>query len=93
MPASEASESARGRLAPEMLLYGFVRAVGRFTTSGLDKEALARSDDDSDFDRRVLTADWGTAVFEALNWSVTLDERLRHELDLGIGPRISRGVA
>jgi hypothetical protein len=76
-----------------MLLYGFVRAVGRFTTSGLDKEALARSDDDSDFDRRVLTADWGTAVFEALNWSVTLDERLRHELDLGIGPRISRGVA
>ncbi len=64
-----------------MLLYGFVRAVGRFTRSGLSDEALPDSDDASDLDRKVLAAEWETAVFEALNWSVTLDERLRHDLD------------
>jgi hypothetical protein len=64
-----------------MLLYGFVRAVGRFTRSGLGEEVLTDSDDAPDLDRQVLAAEWETAVFEALNWSVTLDERLRHDLD------------
>lgn len=62
-----------------MLLYGLVRAVGRFTTSGVSQEVLAASGDAPDLDRQVLIAEWTTAVFEALNWSVTLDERLRSE--------------
>ena len=33
----------------------------------------------SDLDRQVLAIEWSNAVFEALNWSVTLDERLRHD--------------
>ena len=81
MSGHDASKSPRDRLAPEMLLYGFVRAVGRFTRSGLSEEALADSDDAPDLERHVLAAEWETAVFEALNWSVTLDERLRHDLD------------
>jgi hypothetical protein len=64
-----------------MLLYGLVRAVGRFTNSGLNEDALTEPGNAPDLDRQVLAAEWGTAVFEALNWSVTLDERLRHELD------------
>lgn len=81
MPSRGTSNSPRDRLAPEMLLYGFVRAVGRFTRSGLSEEALADSYDAPDFERQVLAAEWETAIFEALNWSVTLDERLRHDLD------------
>jgi hypothetical protein len=80
MSGHDASKGPRDRLAPEMLLYGFVRAVGRFTRSGLSEEALADPDDAPDLERQVLAAEWGTAVFEALNWSVTLDERLRHDL-------------
>lgn len=81
MPDQGPTEGSRDRLAPEMLLYGFVRAVGRFTRSGLSEEALADSDDAPGLERQVLAAEWETAVFEALNWSVTLDERLRHDLD------------
>jgi hypothetical protein len=81
MPDQDASDGGRDRLSPEMLLYGFVRAVGRFTRSGLNEEAITGLNDAPDLDRQVLAAEWGTAVFEALNWSVTLDERLRHELD------------
>jgi hypothetical protein len=81
MPDHDTSDGTGDRLAPEMLLYGFVRAVERFTRSGLSEESLAGPDDAPDLDRQVLAAEWGTAVFEALNWSVTLDERLRHELD------------
>ncbi len=47
-------KNPRDRLAPEMLLYGFVRAVGRFTRSGLSDEALPDSDDASDLERKVL---------------------------------------
>lgn len=81
MPDRDTSGGTRDRLAPEMLLYGFVSAVGRFTRSGLSEESLAGPDDAPDLDRQVLAAEWGTAVFEALNWSVTLDEHLRHGLD------------
>ena len=81
MPDHDASDGTRDRLSPEMLLYGFVRAVGRFTRSGLSEEALTGSDDAPDLDHQVLAAEWETAVFEALSWSVTLDERLRHDFD------------
>lgn len=47
----------------------------------MGEEALTDSDDAPDLDRPVLAAEWETAVFEALSWSVTLDERLRHDLD------------
>ena len=80
MPDHETSNDTPDRLAPEMLLYGLVRAVGRFTKSGLSEEPLTGSDDAPDLDRQVLAAEWETAVFESLNWSVTVDERLRHEL-------------
>jgi hypothetical protein len=42
MSGHDISKSPRDRLAPEMLLYGFVRAVGRFTSSGVTEEALVR---------------------------------------------------
>jgi hypothetical protein len=77
MPDHDTSGGTRDQLAPEMLLYGFVRAVGRFTRSGLSEEPLAGPDDAPDLDRQVLAVEWGTAVFEALNWSVTLDGHLR----------------
>lgn len=62
-----------------MLLYGFMRAIGRFTRSGLSDDSLKTPDQDDDLDRQVLAIEWSNAVFEALNWSVTLDERIRHE--------------
>jgi len=77
-PDSESGVS-RDRLAPEALLYGFMRSIGRFTRSGLSGEVLTDPDDDDDLDREVLIVEWSNAVFEALNWSVTLDERLRHD--------------
>jgi hypothetical protein len=80
MPDHDVSDGAQDRLALEMLLYGLVRAVGRFTRSGLNEEALSGPDEALDLDHQVLAVEWGTALFEALNWSVTLDERLRHEL-------------
>lgn len=79
MANQEAPDRTRDRLAPPMLLYGLVRAVGRFTSSGLTEDALSGPDNTLDLDRQVLTAEWGAAVFEALNWSVVLDERLGHE--------------
>jgi hypothetical protein len=69
----------RDRLEPEVLLYGFMRSIGRFTRSGLGGESLTEPDQDDDLDRQVLAIEWTNAVFEALNWSVTLDERIRHE--------------
>lgn len=81
MPDHHTSDATRDRLAPEIMLYGFVRAVGRYTRSGLSEDSLAGPGDAPDLDRQVLAAEWGTALFEALNWSVTLDERLRHECD------------
>ena len=77
---SSVTSGPPGRLAPEVLLHGFLQAVSRFTTSGVSYGSLSRSEPDHDLDRLVLTADWATAVFEALNWSVTLEERLRHDL-------------
>lgn len=78
MSDRDASNSPRDQLTPEMLLYGFMRAVGRFTRSGLSGENLTEPDQDDDLDRQVLAVEWSNAVFEALNWSVTLDERIRH---------------
>lgn len=75
------------------MLYGFVRAVGRFTRSGLSEEALADSDDAPDLERQVLAAEWETAVFEALNRSVTLDERLLHDLDASITIGLPRSTS
>jgi hypothetical protein len=69
------------RLAPEALLYGFMRSIGRFTRSGLSGETLVDLDEDDDLDREVLVIEWSNAVFEALTWSVTLDERLRHDTE------------
>jgi hypothetical protein len=69
----------RDRLEPEVLLYGFMRSIGRFTRSGLSGENLTEPDQDDDLDRQVLAIEWTNAVFEALNWSVTLDDRIRHE--------------
>jgi hypothetical protein len=63
VPDHGSSKGAQNRLAPEMLLYGLVRAVGRFTKSGLSEEPLTGSDDAPDLDRQVLAAEWGTAVF------------------------------
>jgi hypothetical protein len=80
MPNQEAPDRTRDQLAPPMLLYGLVHAVGRFTSSGLTEDSLSGPDNTLDLDRQVLTAEWGAAVFEALNWSVSLDERIRHEL-------------
>jgi hypothetical protein len=56
-----------------------MRSIGRFTRSGLSGESLTEPDQDDDLDRQVLAIEWTNAVFEALNWSVTLDERIRHE--------------
>lgn len=72
MPDRDASNSPRDQLTPEMLLYGFMRAVARFTRSGLSSENLTEPDQDDDLDRQVLAVEWSNAVFEALNWSVTL---------------------
>ena len=79
MAADPESGVRRDRLEPEVLLYGFMRSIGRFTRSGLSDESLTEPDQDDDLDRQVLTIEWTNAVFEALNWSVTLDERIRHE--------------
>lgn len=79
MTAGSESGVSRNSLEPEVLLYGFMRAVGRFTRSGLSGENLTEPDQDDDLDREVLVIEWSNAVFEALNWSVTLDERIRHE--------------
>jgi hypothetical protein len=70
---------SRDRLGPEVLLYGFMRSIARFTRGGLSGETLTDPDEDDDPNRQVLTIEWSNAVFEALNWSVTLDERLRHD--------------
>lgn len=78
MAAGSDSGVSRDRLEPEVLLYGFMRSIGRFTRSGLSGANLAESEDD-DLDRQVLIIEWSNAVFDALNWSVTLDERIRHE--------------
>jgi len=77
--AEPGSGFRRDRLEPEILLYGFMRSVGRFTRSGLSGDDLTEPDQDDDPDRQVLAIEWSNAVFEALNWSVTLDERIRHE--------------
>ena len=66
MPDQDASNIPRDQLAPEMLLYGFMRAVGRFTRSGLSGENLTEPDQDDDLDRQVLAVEWSNAVFEAL---------------------------
>jgi hypothetical protein len=58
-----------------------MRSIGRFTRSGLSGENFTEPDQDDDLDRQVLAIEWTNAVFEALNWSVTLDERIRHEFD------------
>lgn len=79
MTADSESGVRRDRLEPEVLLYGFMRSIGRFTRSGLSGENLTEPDQDDDLDRQVLAIEWTNAVFEALNWSVTLDERIRHE--------------
>jgi hypothetical protein len=79
-PDSDSGVS-RDRLAPEALLYGFMRSIGRFTRSGLSGETLTDLDEDDDLDREVFVIEWSNAVFEALNWSVTLDERLRHDTE------------
>jgi hypothetical protein len=79
--AGSESGVSRGSLEPEVLLYGFMRAIGRFTRSGLSSENLTEPGQDDDLDRQVLAIEWSNAVFEALNWSVTLDERIRHESD------------
>lgn len=79
MAAESGSGFRRDRLEPEILLYGFMRSVGRFTRSGLSGDDLMEPDQDDDPDRQVLAIEWSNAVFEALNWSVTLDERIRHE--------------
>lgn len=79
MTADPESGVRRDRLEPEVLLYGFMRSIGRFTRSGLSGENLTEPDQDDDLDRQVLAIEWTNAVFEALNWSVTLDERIRHE--------------
>jgi hypothetical protein len=76
--ADSKSGVRRDRLEPEVLLYGFMRSIGRFTRSGLSGESLTEPDHD-DLDRQVPVIEWTNAVFEALNWSVTLDERIRHE--------------
>jgi hypothetical protein len=77
--ANSESRVSRDRLEPEVLLYGFMRSIGRFTRSGLSGEDLTEPDQDDDLDRQVLAIEWTNAVFEALNWSVTLDARIRHE--------------
>lgn len=79
MTADPESGVRRDKLEPEVLLYGFMRSIGRFTRSGLSGENLTEPDQDDDLDRQVLAIEWTNAVFEALNWSVTLDERIRHE--------------
>jgi hypothetical protein len=43
----------------------------------LSGENLTEPDQDDDLDRQVLAVECSNAVFEALNWSVTLDERIR----------------
>ena len=54
MPDRDASNIPRDQLAPEMLLYGFMRAVGRFTRGGLSGEYLTEPYQDDDLDRQVL---------------------------------------
>jgi hypothetical protein len=52
--ADSESGVSRDRLEPEVLLYGFMRSIGRFTRSGLSGENLTDPDQDDDLDRQVL---------------------------------------
>jgi hypothetical protein len=67
-------------LEPQMMLFGLAQAIARFTRSGDSRDVLAKSDKGPEADRRVFTAEWSTALFEALNWSVSLNDRLKRDL-------------
>jgi hypothetical protein len=65
MSGHDASKSPRDRLAPEMLLYGFVRAVGRSREAASAGKRWPTLTTPPDLERQVLAAEWETAVFEA----------------------------
>jgi hypothetical protein len=69
-----------GELEPQMLLFGLTQAIGRFARSGSNRDVLDESDRGRKASDRVFTAEWSAAIFESLNWSVSLDERLRRDL-------------
>lgn len=52
MTADPDSGARRDMLEPEVLLYSFMRSIGRFTRSGLSGESLMKPDHDDDLDRQ-----------------------------------------
>lgn len=93
MSGHDASKSLRDRLAPEMLLYGLIRAVGRFTRSGLSEEALADPDDAPDLEWQVLAAEWETSVFEPSTGRSRLTSDYGMTSTDAPGPQTSKGGA
>lgn len=66
------------RIPTELLQLGLVRAIGRF--AGNDNPDQVESFE-PDLLEPILSASWYLALFEALNWTFTLDDRLRREFE------------
>lgn len=66
------------RIPTELLQLGLVRAIGRF--AGNENPDQIESFE-PDLLEPILSASWYLALFEALNWTFTLDDRLRREFE------------
>ena len=78
------------RLPIEALYHGLVRAIGRFTSGGETVDPIA-APSEPDLTQPVLTPVWSAALFESLNWAVTLDYRLRHDDNDAWATRVDGG--
>jgi hypothetical protein len=66
------------QISTEILQLGLVQAIGRFVGSH-DPDQVEGFE--PDLLQPTLSASWYLALFEALNWTFTLDDRLRREFD------------
>jgi hypothetical protein len=78
------------RLPIEVLYHGLVRAIGRFTGGGETIDPFAPPSE-PDLTQPVLTPAWSAALFESLNWAVSLDDRLRRDDDNEWATRVDGG--
>jgi hypothetical protein len=76
----------------DMLIVGYMRAVGRFMTGGdrpgplverAVRHQLNPTRESDPFDDDVPMSAYYHALFEALNWAYTLDDRLRRDAGSG----------